>query len=237
PGPKPAGKPDQVKAGQPLGGPPLGFVAGPADLLVEADGTPRRIDHAYSWEAPVAAHGLMHMVIENAAKGDPNPIDVLFMYMANMGWNSSMNVENALRGLTATDPDTGEYRIKHVIYSDAFWSETVAYADLVFPDTTYLERWDAISLLDRPISDADGPADAIRQPVVKPDRDVRPFQDVVIELGYRLGLPAFTTEAGEARFPGGYPDYIVNHERGPGIGPLAGWRGQGGESYGVGAPN
>ena len=32
----------------------------------------------------------------------------------------------------------------------------VAYADLVLPDTTYLERYDCISLLDRPISDADG---------------------------------------------------------------------------------
>ena len=44
----------------------------------------------------------------------------------------------------------------------------VAYADLVLPDTTYLERWDCISLLDRPICDADGAADAIRQPIVEP---------------------------------------------------------------------
>ncbi len=34
----------------------------------------------------------MHMVITNAALGDPYPIDVLFMYMANMSWNSSMNI-------------------------------------------------------------------------------------------------------------------------------------------------
>ena len=45
----------------------------------------------------------------------------------------------------------------------------VAYADLVLPDTTYLERFDAISLLDRPISDADGAADAIRHPVLQPN--------------------------------------------------------------------
>src|SRR5690606_37416682 len=121
--------------------------------------------------------------------------------------------------------------------SDAFYSETVAYADLILPDTTYLERWDCISLLDRPISDADGPADAIRQPVVQPDRDVRPFQDVVIELGYRLGLPAFTTEDGKPKFPGGYPDYLANHERTPGIGSLAGWRGAEGRQHGKGAAN
>ncbi|MEM9552447.1 MAG: molybdopterin oxidoreductase family protein, partial [Pseudomonadota bacterium] len=35
---------------------------------------------------------------------------------------------------------------------------------------------------------------------------------------------------------GGYPDYIVNHERMPGIGPLAGWRGDG-DSFGRGKPN
>ena len=54
-------------------GPSLGFPTGPEDLLVEADGTPRRIDKAYSWEAPLAAHGLMHMVIRNAWAGDPYP--------------------------------------------------------------------------------------------------------------------------------------------------------------------
>ena len=95
----------------------------------------------------------------------------------------------------------------------------VAYADLVLPDTTYLERWDCISLLDRPICSADGPADAIRQPVVQPDRDVRPFQDVLIDLGARLGLPGHRHEDGKPKYPGGYPDYIVNHERKPGHRP------------------
>ena len=46
----------------------------------------------------------------------------------------------------------GEYVIPRIIYSDAYASEMVAYADLILPDTTYLERHDCISLLDRPIS-------------------------------------------------------------------------------------
>ncbi len=51
-----------------------------------------------------------------------------------------------------TDKDaSGAYKIPFIIYSDAYASEMVAYADLVLPDTTYLERWDCISLLDRPI--------------------------------------------------------------------------------------
>ena len=237
PGPKPAGKPDQVAPSTPMAGPPLGFVTAPEDLLVDDDGKALRIDKAYSWDAPIAAHGMMHTVIRNAWAGDPYPIDVLFMFMANMSWNSSMNTTETIRMLTDTDPETGEYKIPKIIYSDAFQSEMVAYADLILPDTTYLERWDCISILDRPISDADGPADAIRQPVIAPDRDVRPFQDVLIELGVRLGLPAFVTEDGSAKFPGGYPDYLANHERTPGVGPLAGWRGENQDSHGKGAPN
>jgi len=234
----PPNRPARATApGEPLKGAPLGFPQGPEDLLVNPDGSAQRIDKAYSWDAPLAAHGLMHMVITNAATADPYPVDLLFMYMANMGWNSSMNVPAVLKYLTAKDETTGEYKIPKIIYSDAYWSETVAYADLILPDTTYLERWDAISLLDRPISGPDGPADAIRQPVVKPDRDVRGFQSVLIEIGARLGLPGFVTETGAPRFPGGYPDYIVHHERAPGVGTLAGHRGADGKSYGRGAPN
>ena len=139
---KPAGKPGDVQAGQPLKGPPLGFPTGPDDLLVDADGKPGRIDKAFSWEFPLSSHGLMHMVISNAWKGDPYPIDTLFMFMANMSWNSSMNTSGTMKMLTDTDPKTGEYKIPRIIYSDAFYSEMVAYSDLVLPDTTYLERWD-----------------------------------------------------------------------------------------------
>ena len=237
PGPKPAGRSKQIAANTPMPGPPLGFITGPEDLLVEADGSPSRIDKAFSWEYPLSAHGMMHLVIRNAWARDPYPIDVLFMFMANMSWNSAMNTSETMEMLTDIDPDTGDYRIPKIIYSDAFASEMVSYADLILPDTTYLERWDCISMLDRPISGADGPADSIRQPVVAPDRDVRPFQDVVIDLGARLGLPAFVNEAGGARYAGGYADYIANHERTPGIGPLAGWRGEDGASHGRGAAN
>ena len=148
-----------------------------------------------------------------------------------------MNTAETLKYFTDKDPQTGQYKIPKIIYSDAYYSETVPYADLVLPDTTYLERWDCISLLDRPISSAHGPADSIRQPVVEPDRDVRAFQTVLLDLGARLGLPGMCNDDGSATFPGGYPDYIVNHERAPGIGPLAGWRGKEGESHGRGEPN
>jgi anaerobic selenocysteine-containing dehydrogenase len=206
----------------PLNGPHLGFVHGPEDLLLDDAGNPQRIDKAFTWENPMSAHGLMHMVISNAHAGDPYNIDTLFMYMANMSWNSSMNTNSVMEMLTDKD-ENGEYIIPRIIYSDAYSSEMVAYADLILPDTTYLERHDCISLLDRPICEADAAADAIRWPVIEPDRDVRGFQSVLVDLGARLGLPGFVNEDGSAKYAD-YADYMINHERKPGIGPLAGWR-------------
>ena len=235
--PTPTGRPHEIQPNNPLPGPHLGFVLEPADLLLDDDGSPQRIDKAFSWDAPMSVHGMMHAVITNAWKGDPYPIEVLFMYMSNMAWNSAMNTADTIKMLTDRDEETDNYKIPHIIYSDAFYSETVAYADLVLPDTTYLERWDCISMLDRPISDAEGAADSIRQPVVEPDRDVRPFQDVLLDLGARLGFPGLIKEGGRPRYPGGYSDYLANHERQPGVGMLAGWRGEDGSKKGKGEPN
>ncbi len=239
----PANRPGKSrKANGALDAAPLGYVHAPDDLLVDAAGAPRRIDKAFSWEFPLAAHGMLQSVIRNAWAGDPYRIDTLFLFMANMGWNSAMNTTQTRVMLADRDAASGEYRIPHIIYADAYWSETVNFADLVLPDTTYLERHDCISLLDRPISDADCASDAIRQPVCDTDpegagRDVRPFQDVLIDLGARLGLPGLTDEDGNAKYPGGYAQYIVEHERAPGVGLLAGWRGRDGSRSGVGEPN
>lgn len=223
-----------VTPGKPLNGPHLGYPLGPEHLALKEDGSPARIDKAFSWENPMSAHGMMHMVISNAHAGDPYKIDTLFLYMANMAWNSSMNTRQVIEMLTDKGED-GEYVIPRIIYSDAYSSEMVAYADLILPDTTYLERHDCISLLDRPIGEADAAADAIRWPVVEPDRNVRGFQSVLIDLGARLGLPGFVTEDGGAKYRD-YADYIVRHERRPGVGPLMGFRGNG-EAAGRGAPN
>jgi len=241
---------------------PLGFIHGPEDLLVDANGAPRRIDHAYSWAYPLAAHGLMQNVIRNAWAGSTSgesgqKIDTLLMFMANMSWNSSMNTGETMRMLTDKDA-SGAYKIPHIIYADAYASEMVAYADLILPDTTYLERHDCISLLDRPISDADGAADAIRHPLLAMDavapgilpqatlvhprtsqdkqRDVRGFQSVLLELGARLKLPGMVDDAGAPVYRD-YADYIVNHQRAPGVGLLAGWRGADGTQEGKGPPN
>jgi anaerobic selenocysteine-containing dehydrogenase len=234
---KPPNGPHAVQPNTPLDGMPLGWPASPEDLFVNEDGSPVRIDKAFSWEYPLAVHGLMHNVITNAWRGDPYRIDTLFIFMANMAWNSSMNTGEVRRMLNDRDED-GAYRIPFLIVADAFQSETVAFADLVLPDTSYLERHDCMSMLDRPISEFDGPADSVRVPVLPPSGDSKPFQEVLIELASRLQLPAFSNADGSRKYRD-YPDFVVNYETSPGsgIGFLAGWRGKGGEKFMKGEPN
>ena len=237
PCPKPPKGPEGVQPNTPLDGMPLGWPADPNDLFVDDQGNPVRIDKAFSWEYPLSVHGLMHNVITNAWRGDPYKIDTLLLFMANMAWNSSMNTERVREMLVDKD-ENGDYKIPFIIVCDAFQSETVAFADLVLPDTTYLERHDALSMLDRPISEFDGPVDSVRIPVVPPKGQCKPFQEVLIELGTRLGLPAFVDQKGARKFRD-YPDFIINYETSPGsgIGFLSGWRGKGGQKFLKGEPN
>src|SRR6185503_12967190 len=229
--------PEAVQPDTPLAGAALGFPAGPDELLIDADGGPVRIDKAFSWEYPLAVHGMMHNVIGNAWRGDPYRIDTLMLFMANMAWNSSMNAGDARRMLNDKDAN-GEYKIPFLVVCDAFESETTAFADLVLPDTTYLERHDVMSLLDRPISEFDGPCDSVRVPVLPPKGECRPFQEVLIELASRLKLPAFTTPEGAAKYRD-YKDFVIRFETEPGSGQgfLAGWRGADGSKSLIGEPN
>ena len=228
---------DAVQPEMPLQGAALGFPAGPDDLFVDKDGKAVRLDKAFSWEYPLAIHGMMHNVITNACRGDPYRIDTLMIFMANMAWNSAMNPGDTRRMLNERD-ESGELKIPFVVVCDAFQSEMTAFADLILPDTTYLERYDAMSLLDRPISEFDGPCDSVRVPVLPPSGECRPFQDVVVELGSRLKLPAFTTPEGARKFKD-YKDFVVRYETeaGSGQGFLIGWRGTNGDKSIIGEPN
>ena len=227
----------QIKPNTPLGAAPLGFPARPEDLCVDANGQPIRIDKAFSWEHPLSAHGLMHNVITNAVHQDPYAIDTLMIFMANMAWNSTMNTTSIRALLNAKDAE-GNFKIPFLVVCDAFDSEMVSFADLVLPDTTYLERHDCMSILDRPISEFDGPVDAVRVPIVPPHGECKPFQEVLIELASRLKFPAFTTADGGRKFKD-YPDFIVHYETAPGsgIGFLSGWRGPNGDQSLRGEPN
>src|SRR5512139_2724971 len=237
PNARPPKGPEAVQPDTPLNGAPLGWPESPDDLFVDAAGEPVRLDKGFSWEHPLSAHGLMHNAITNAWRGDPYRIDTLLIFMANMAWNSTMNTSEVRRMLNDRD-ESGEYKIPFLVVCDAFQSEMTAFADLLPPDTTYLERHDVMSMLDRPISEFDGPVDAVRIPVLPPLGECKPFQEVLVELASRLKFPAFTQADGSRKFRD-YPDFIVNYETAPGsgIGFLAGWRGKDGTKSMRGEPN
>ncbi|MGW8181073.1 MAG: molybdopterin-dependent oxidoreductase, partial [bacterium] len=237
PCPKTISSPGEVNPETPLPAPPLGFPSMPEHLMVDDNGNPIRLDKAFSWEFPFTAHGMMQNVITNAHRGDPYSIDTLMLFMANMSWNSAMNTSGIIEMFKDKD-DNGNYKIPFLVVSDAFFSEQVAFADLVLPDTTYLERHDVISLLDRPICDYDAVADAIRQPILEPKGECRPFQQTLLDLANALGMQGFCDEAGKPKF-NTYEELINGWEPvpGAGIGFLAGWRGQNGEKNMTGEPN
>ena len=56
----------------PLEGTALGFLNGPDDLFIEAYGTPVRLDKAFSWEHPLAIHGMLPNAITNARPAYPD---------------------------------------------------------------------------------------------------------------------------------------------------------------------
>ena len=241
PSAKPPSGPEAVQPNTPLAALPLGWPASPEDLFVDAAGNPVRIDKGFSWEYPLSVHGLMHTVITNAWRGDPYRLDTLMIFMANMAWNSTMNTVEVRRMLNdrVTEGEArGEYKIPFLVVCDAFQSEMTAFADLVLPDTTYLERHDVMSVLDRPISEFDGLMDSVRVPVLPPTGECKPFQEVLIELAGRLRFPAFVDTNGGRKYRD-YPDFIVRHETEPGsgIGFLAGWRGADGSKSIRGEPN
>lgn len=69
---------------------------------------------------------------------------------------------------------------------DIQMSDTAWYADVVFPESTYLERTDPIEMLPglRPVV-------VYRQPVVKPVHNTRPCLEIVQGLAKRLGLTQY----------------------------------------------
>jgi len=146
-----------------------------------------------------------------------------------------MNTANTM-AMLREKKDNGEYKIPFIVNSDAFHSEMVNYSDLVLPDTTFLERYDTISMLDRPISESDAVCDSIRQPIIDLDRDVRPWQEVLVDLAGRLDFPEFKDEHGNDKYQD-YKDFVINYQRVPGIGLLAGWRGKDGDQHLCGEPN
>jgi len=78
-----------------------------------------------------------------------------------------------------------ENLIPFTVAVSPFYDESSSLADLILPDTTYLERWGWEDM----VSPDQRPEYYIRQPMVPPPGDVREFSDVCIDLADRMGMP------------------------------------------------
>jgi thiosulfate reductase/polysulfide reductase chain A len=93
--------------------------------------------------------------------------------------------------LINTLPDTGKTieaikNLEFIAVVDTMPMEIVSWADVVLPECTYLERYDAIR-----VSPHRKPAIALRMPAVEPKYDTKPAWWMAKELGKRLGLEEY----------------------------------------------
>lgn len=120
-----------------------------------------------------------HSVLSLIEQGR-QPVGVYVTYMFNPAYSNPHNGAN-------TEILKDERAIPYYVAVDTFMSESATLADLVLPDTTYLERWG----VDSQPSFTMVPFVALRQPVVPSLGEARPFEDVCLELGQRLGLGGY----------------------------------------------
>ncbi len=125
---------------------------------------------------PFSPNVPFHSVLSLIAEGRQR-VGAYISYMFNPAYS---NPHNGANSQTLQD----ERLIPYFVAVDTYMSESAALADLVLPDTTYLERWG----VDSQPSFEMVPFVALRQPVVPPLGQARSFENVCLELAHRLGL-------------------------------------------------
>lgn len=110
---------------------------------------------------------------EKVLKGEPYPVKAWMVYKQDP-LNSVPDQGKTLKMLEQMD---------FVAVIDIAMSDTAWYADVVFPESHYLERTDPMEVMP-----GIWPAAVYRQQVVKPLHDTKPCLDIVQGLAKRLGL-------------------------------------------------
>ncbi|MBI2915099.1 MAG: molybdopterin-dependent oxidoreductase [Firmicutes bacterium] len=121
-------------------------------------------------------HHVDQMVFDMIRSGKAGRPKVYMMYVYNPAYANG-DLQRVIEVLK------DESLIPYIVAIDSYMSESTALADIILPDATYLERWDP----EAPQSYDMIEFVALRQPVVEPLGEARPFQDVAIELAKRIG--------------------------------------------------
>lgn len=151
-----------------------------------------------------AADGVYLPLRENVLKGQPYPVKAWMIYKQDP-LHSVPDQGKTLRMIEQMD---------FVAVIDIAMSDTAWYADVVFPESHYLERTDPIEVMP-----GIWPAAVLRQQVVKPLHDTKPCLEIVQGLAKRLGLSDYfdytieqwiEAEAKELPVPNGL-EYMKKH--------------------------
>ena len=118
----------------------------------------------------------MQELIEPMITGDPYPVKALIAYGVNL-LNTIPNVPRTLEALQKLD---------FVLAVDVLPQEHIAWADVVLPEATALERYDDLWVVAHKT-----PYISMREPAVPPLYDTKPGWWMVRELGMRVGLEKY----------------------------------------------
>lgn len=143
------------------------------DPIAEKGLSRQRVDGAGDFPFPFAQE-VPYVLPERIGRGEPYPIDTLFLYYTNPLFSI---------------PESEKFRatmekVPFIVSFSPFMDETTEFADLVLPDGTYFERWQD----DSPEPGPGLPMFGLRSPVLSsPLHDVRETGDVLIQIAKGLG--------------------------------------------------
>jgi thiosulfate reductase/polysulfide reductase chain A len=113
---------------------------------------------------------------ERVLQDKPYPVRGFFVYKQNP--MHSLPDRNRTRAMLE--------KMEFVAVIDIAPSDTAWFADVILPESTYLEREDPVLSFQEPY-----PFVGLRRPVVRPLHDTRPNFEILKELAGRLGFPEF----------------------------------------------
>ncbi|HEY6551882.1 MAG TPA: molybdopterin-dependent oxidoreductase, partial [Vicinamibacteria bacterium] len=139
---------------------------------VPARGKVDNPDHRY----PFADGALTTGIREATLTGRPYPVKGWMVYATNL-IETLPKQEETIKAIQSLDL---------LVVIDVIPSEIAGWADVVLPESVYLERWDDLNT-----ESFREPFVSLRQPVVEPPGDQKPNWWIARELAVKLGLESF----------------------------------------------
>jgi anaerobic selenocysteine-containing dehydrogenase len=137
-----------------------------------------KIIDGFPGQAKFPTHHMSHHVLKLIKDGSHGRPEIYMWYCYTPVYANGDVQENI-------DVLKDETMIPFTVCSNPFYDESAALADMILPDTTYLERWDWEDM----VSPSQVPEYYLRQPIVEPLGEARDMADVCCELAERMGFP------------------------------------------------